>query len=152
KRFFERAAASREAILLAREPPQRVSPRLAARRLRQPGGDLAFGVSQLPCFELQIADGAAPFIGRRRFERLLRLAQPLQRTVARRGRLRRVLASQIARGIPHFFGGVAHPPARVSPLSLALTAGSTLLTTLARPALRLPSVALAPRRRLLARI
>jgi hypothetical protein len=82
-------------------------------------------IGQLPRFELRLTKRAAPFVWARRLELPLQVAQLLQRAVAPRARLTRVLPPQLARRIAHLLGDVAHP------LAVAALAGLSALSALA---------------------
>src|SRR5688572_18886574 len=108
QRFFQLARPRSQPLLVAGETPDGVLARVALRRPPELRRHLLLRVSELPRLELQVADRAAALVGPGRFEIALRFAQPLERAIPGRGRLRRVLPAQIARRAAHFLGRVAH--------------------------------------------
>ncbi len=90
-----------EAVLLAGETPDCVLPGVAILRSRQFGRHLALGVGKLSRFELEIPDGAPPFVGTAPLELAFELPQLVERLAAARAGLLGVLPTQVARCVPH---------------------------------------------------
>ena len=101
QRVLQLPRALRQALLFAGERAHGILAGVALRRLAELGRDLPLRVGELPRLELHLAERAAPLVGPRRLELLLQLAQFLERAVAARARLARILAPQFARRVAH---------------------------------------------------
>src|SRR2546428_12140755 len=116
-------------LLVAGQAPQRVARGFSLSELRDLRRNLTLCVRQLPGLELHFADRAAALVGTLRFEPPLKLPQLLERATSAGARLPRILPAQIARGIAHLLGHVAHAPSTVgaAPARLALLVRLALL-------------------------
>jgi hypothetical protein len=93
-----------QTVLLARQSAKRVFGRIGTRALTGAlgfGGDLTLCVRQLPCFELQIAECAAPAIRRRRLQLTLEIAKFFQSLCGIRTCLVRLLSAELVGRVAH---------------------------------------------------
>src|SRR5204863_311461 len=88
-------------------------------------------VGHLARFELHLAECPALIVGTRCLHLARELAQLFERFAAAHARLGGILPAQIAGGVPHLLGDLAHPLA-----ALAATGAARRLALLARLALR----------------
>ena len=105
-RLAETLRAIGEPLLFGGEPPARILTGAAGRRARRFIAEPALRLRDLARLELQIAHRAPAFFRPRALHPLFDAAKPFTGLRSARAGLLRILAAQIAGGVPHLFGNL----------------------------------------------